>query len=145
MDAEVAISSSRNAVILIFAGCGRLGYVVFGRKIGKYVSEDFELQFDSASYKIQDSMFAVHNINRILPKAVCFNGVLGEFERVDNITDCRRDATEARILYTCRRRQIDGTEAGGDVVQTREENTYVLKCKIQSVFGLSHYPLIEYS
>lgn len=94
---------------------------------------------------MQDSIFAVHNINRILPKAVCFNGVLGEFERVDSITDCRRDATEARILYICRRRQVDGTEAGSDVIQTREEKSYVLKCKIQSVFGPSHYPQAKYS
>lgn len=54
---------------------------------------------------------------RLIDQVVYISEIDASFERVRAITDFRRDETEARVLYICRR-------SGSD-------DLYILKCKVQ--------------
>ena len=72
----------------------------------------------------------VEDADRLLETIVEFdNGLL--FERIRPITDFRKDDTEARILYICRR--LDpGAQTVDELSQTDgKDDLFVLKCKVQ--------------
>lgn len=67
--------------------------------------------------------------DRLLDPIVQFPEIDSVFERVRPITDFRKDDSEARILYICRRVQPKGT-----IVNVEDKNNlYILKCKVQYV------------
>jgi hypothetical protein len=72
----------------------------------------------------------VDDADRLLEPIVEFeNGLL--FERIRPITDFRKDDTEARILYICRRLDPD-TQTGGGLGQAdNKDDLFILKCKVQ--------------
>lgn len=54
------------------------------------------------------------------------------YERLQPITDYRRDPGEARILYICRK-VSRGRDGAGVAPQTSEGEEFVMKVKVQSV------------
>lgn len=66
--------------------------------------------------------------DRLLDPIVEFPEIDFAFERIRPITDFRKDDSEARILYLCRRLPLDKKT---DNVEGKKDDLYVLKCKIQ--------------
>lgn len=72
----------------------------------------------------------VEDADRLLEPIVEFdNGLL--FERVKPITDFRKDDTEARILYLCRRLDSNTPSLNGNAQAETNNELFVLKCKVQ--------------
>ena len=72
----------------------------------------------------------VEDADRLLEPIVEFeNGLL--FERIRPITDFRKDDTEARILYICRRLDPDAQNRNETDPIDGKEDLFVLKCKVQ--------------
>ena len=47
------------------------------------------------------------------------------------ITDFRKDDTEARVLYVCKRVKPNDLEVNGACQEDGKDDLYVLKCKVQ--------------
>lgn len=71
----------------------------------------------------------VEDADRLLEPIVSFPTSNTAFERLQPITDFRKDDTEARILYICRKVQPPNSD--GDAKGEKEDDLYVLKCKVQ--------------
>lgn len=70
----------------------------------------------------------IADAERLLDSVVEFPEIESAFERIRPITDFRKDDNEARILYLCRRVQVDATK---ETIEDKSRNLYILKCKIQ--------------
>lgn len=73
---------------------------------------------------MQNPNFTTRDAEGVLETCITFPGVDGVFERLEPLTDFRKDVYEARILFMCRRK-TDGTDP------SKDDERYVLKCKIQ--------------
>ena len=85
----------------------------------------------------------LEDADRLLDPIIEFPEINTAFERLRPITDFRKDDTEARVLYICRRRRlkqdvVDDARRNGD-----EDELYVLKCKVQCVLVFLFSPLIS--
>lgn len=72
----------------------------------------------------------IDDADRLLDPIVDFPDIGAAFERVRPITDFRKDDAEARVLYICRRIQLE-SQIGGP--QDGKDELFVLKCKVQYV------------
>lgn len=81
---------------------------------------------------IKNHGLTLDDADRLLEAIVDFPGV-GLFERVRALTDFRKDDTEARVLYVCRRIKPEGLEANDISPEDGKGDLYVLKCKVQYV------------
>lgn len=71
----------------------------------------------------------LEDAERLLEPTVSIPGIDASFERVQAITDFRKDDAEARVLFICRKKSPsnDVSDNAG------EEELFVLKCKVQFV------------
>ncbi|SMR53541.1 unnamed protein product [Zymoseptoria tritici ST99CH_1E4] len=74
----------------------------------------------------------VDDADRLLDKIINIPERNSAFERLRPITDFRKDDSEARILYICRRVQPKNEGANDDKTSPGKDELFVLKCKIQA-------------
>ncbi|PPJ59369.1 hypothetical protein CBER1_11708 [Cercospora berteroae] len=74
----------------------------------------------------------VQDAEALLDAVVDFPDINARFERVRPITNFRKDDSEARILYICRKLpHADGTLSNGSS-DAEDSQLFVLKCKVQA-------------
>ncbi|KAF2482000.1 hypothetical protein BDY17DRAFT_300073 [Neohortaea acidophila] len=79
-----------------------------------------------------DRTLTVEDADRLLDTTVVFPDINAAFQRLQPITNFRKDDTEARILYICRRVALGDAVADSGVDQGSEGDLYILKCKVQA-------------
>jgi hypothetical protein len=80
---------------------------------------------------IKNHGLTLDDADRLLEAIVDFPGAVDQFERVQPITDFRKDDTEARVLYICRRIKPGNIVANGIGEKDGKDDLYILKCKVQ--------------
>jgi hypothetical protein len=80
---------------------------------------------------IKNHGLTLDDADRLLEPIVDFPGEGFLFERLRPITNFRKDDTEARVLYICRRIKSDDVEANDISQEDGKDDLYVLKCKVQ--------------
>ena len=90
-------------------------------------------EIQSLYQKMVNHSVTLEDADRLLDAVVEFPDINASFERIRPITNFRKDDHEARILYLCRRVDLGGQEVNGTVQGTKDENLFVLKCKVQCV------------
>lgn len=80
-----------------------------------------------------DRTLTVEDADRLLDTTVVFPEINAAFQRLQPITNFRKDDSEARILYICRRVALGDAVADDGVDQGSEGDLYILKCKVQYV------------
>ena len=71
----------------------------------------------------------IEDADRILDVVVHFPEINASFERLRPITNFRKDDSEARILYLCRR--TTSNDSNADSGEKDGNDIFVLKCKVQ--------------
>lgn len=78
-----------------------------------------------------ERVMTVEYADSLIDPVVHFPDIDASFERIKPITDFRRDESEARILYICKRVQPDAQDSGYSSPNAASNDLYILKCKIQ--------------
>ncbi|KAF2210315.1 hypothetical protein CERZMDRAFT_121797 [Cercospora zeae-maydis SCOH1-5] len=80
-----------------------------------------------------DQGLTVQDADALLDSVVDFPNISARFERVRPITNFRKDDSEARILYICRKLpHAEGKLSNDNLTVEGKEERYVLKCKVQA-------------